>query len=121
MQNPKFDTIVKQADSLLHSASRELKKSENDFVTYKACHDSRESVRKYLTSFLVKNHIQPQEPVSLANLLDQCKAIDKRFELLDMSCILCRQDEEYDDYCLSYEKVNPCLKVAEQTRKLILG
>ena len=121
MQNPKFDTIVKQADALLHSASKELRKSEDDFVTYKACSDSRESVRKYLTSFLIKNQVQPKEPVTLANLLKQCIVIDEKFKLLDMSCILCRHDEEYDDYCLSPEKVNPCLKVAEQARKIVVG
>ena len=121
MQSPKFDTIVKEADSLLYSATEELKRSKEDFVNYNACNDSRESIRKYLTSFLLKNHIEPQEPVTLASLLKQCRASDNRFKALNMSCVLCQHDSEYEDYCLSVEKVNPCLKVAEQTRKIVLG
>jgi len=121
MQNPKFDTILKQADSLLNSATEELKNAENELVTYQACNNSRESIRKYLTSFLLKNKIEPVEPVTLAGLLDQCKTVDKRFALIDLSNILCRHDATYDDYCLDTQKVNQCLKVAEQTRKIILG
>ena len=121
MQSPKFDTILKEADSLLYSAAEELKKTENGLLTYQACNNSRESIRKYLTSFLVKNEIEPQEPVTLSSLLDQCKAIDKKFALLDLSDILCRHDAVYDDYCLDAVKVNKCLKVAEQTRKITLS
>ena len=121
MQNPKFDTIVKKADSLLYSAAEELNKSEEGYVAYNACNDSRESIRKYLTSFLLKNHIKPKETISLADLLKECRTIDKRFKSLDMSCVLCQHDSEYEDYCLSVEKVNPCLKVAEETRKIVLG
>ena len=120
MQNPKFDKMVKEADALLHSASEELKKSQDDVVTYQACHNSRESIRTYLTSFLLKNEVEPKEPVSLASLLDQCIAIDKKFKLIDMSCILCKDDTEFEDFCLNVEKVNPCLKVAEQTRSVLL-
>lgn len=121
MQNPKFDTIVKQADSLLYSATEEMTQSEEDIVTYNACKKSRESIRRYLTFFLVKNHIEPKEPITLAKLLKQCRAIDNRFKSLDMSCILCQHDYEYDDYCLSVDKVTPCLKVAKETRKIVLG
>ena len=121
MQNPKFDTIVKQADSLLYSATEELNSSEDDFVNYNACKDSRESIRKYLTSFLLKKHVEPIEPVTLASLLKQCRAIDDRFKAINMSCILCQHDTEYDNYCLSVEKVNPCVKVAEQTRNVVLS
>ena len=119
MQNPKFDTILKQADHLLYSANKEIKTSQDAIVTYQACNDSRESIRKYLTSFLMKNGVEPNAPVTLAGLLDQCKAIDKKFELIDMSCILCRHDSEYDDFCLTVEKVNPCLEVAKQTQKIV--
>ena len=119
MQNPKFDTIIKQADSLLFSATEELKKSNEGFVTYQACNSSRESIRKYLTSFLIKNKIEPQKPVTIAKLLNQCKAIDKKFALLDLSCILCQHDSEYEDFCLNPQKVAPCLKAAEQTRKIV--
>jgi hypothetical protein len=121
MQSPKFNTIVKEADALLYSATEELKKSKNDLLTYQACNNSRESIRKYLTSFLLKNEVEPQEPVTLASLLDQCKAIDKKFALIDLSGILCRHDAVYDDYCLDAVKVKQCLKVAEQTRKITLG
>ena len=121
MQNPKFETIVKEADSLLRSASKELKTSENDLLTYQACNNSRESIRKYLTSFLIKNEIKPKEPVTLAGLLKQCKAIDNRFALIDLSNILCRHDATYEDYCLDAEKVNQCLNIAEQTRKIIVS
>ena len=121
MQSPKFDTILKQADILFQSATEDLKNQEEDFNTYQACNDSRESIRKYFTSFLLKNHVELNQPVTLASLFNQCKAIDKKFALIDMSCILCRHDSEYDDFCLSVEKVTPCLKVAEQTRKIALG
>ena len=119
MQNPKVDMILKQADTLLSFAKEEMKKSENELITYQACNNSRESIRKYLTSFLVKNNIEPKVPVTLAKLLDQCKAIDKKFALIDLSDILCHHDSTYDDYCLEVEKVNQCLKIAEQTQKIV--
>ncbi|SRR5690606_23283445 len=120
MKNPEFDTMIKQAGLLLDSAAKELKNPEDDIVTYKACNNSRKSIRKYLTAFLVKRNVQPREPATLADLLEQCKAADPRFYALDMSCVLCRQEPEADNYCLTFEKVNPCLKVAEATRDIVI-
>jgi hypothetical protein len=121
MPNPNFDTILQHADFLLQSPATEPMRLEDDFAAYKACKSSKASIRKYLSSFLLKNHIEPEAPITLANLLEQCKAIDKKFEAIDMSCILCRHDLGFDNYCLSMEKVIPCMKVAEQTRDVVSG
>ena len=121
MQNPKFQTILKEADFLLQSASEELEASENDLLTYQACNNSRESIRKYLSSYLAKHEVEVKQPVTLAGLLEQCKAIDQKFALIDLSGILCRHDATYEDYCLDVEKVNQCVKIAEQTRKIVMS
>ncbi len=121
MPNPNFDTIVEHADFLLQSPATESMKPEDGFAAYKACKSSKASIHKYLFSFLLENHIEPKAPITLANLLKQCKAIDEKFESLDLSCILCRHDAEFENYCLSMEKVNPCMKVAKQTRDIVSG
>jgi hypothetical protein len=121
MQSPKFDTIARKADYLFQPTATESDRFEDDFVAYEACKDSRESIRSYFLSFLLKNHIKPKASITLANLYEQCKVIDKKFEPIDLSCFLCRHDSEHDNYCLGIDKVNPCMKVAEQTRKVVLS
>ena len=116
MRTQNVDVLINEADQLLNSAVEELQRSEEDVTAYMVCYNSRQSIINYLTSYLLKNGVDLKEPVTMANLMDQCRSLDDRFKLLDISQIFCRYDEDDEEYCLNVEKVSDCLRIAKQTR-----
>ena len=121
METQNVDILIKEADQLLNTAAEELQRSEEDVTAYMVCHNSRQSIKNYLASYLIKNGIEPKQPVTMASLMDQCRALDKQFESIDISQIFCRHDEDDEEYCLNVEKVTECLEIAKQTRNLTLS
>ena len=121
MQNKNVDVLINEADQLLDKAVEELQRSEEDVIAHMVCHNSRQSIVNYLASFLIKNGEQLKEPVTMASLMDQCRAVDGRFELVDISQIFCRHDVEDEEYCLNVDKVADCLRIAKQTRGIAIN
>ena len=121
MQGQNIDILIQEADQLLNSAINEISRSEEDVTTFMVCQNSRQSIINYLASYLIKNDVSLKEPVTLASLLSQCRDLDGRFDLIDISQIFCRHDEEDEEYCLNVQKVNSCLNVAKQTRVIALS
>ena len=121
MENKNIDILISEADQLLHSATEEAMRSEEDVTTHLICFNSRQSIINYLISFLIKNGEELQKPVTMASLIKQCRAIDARFDLIDISQIHCRHDEEAEEYCLNVEKVSECLDIAKQTRAIAIN
>ncbi len=121
MENEIVLQLLTQADAALNLASEEQMRPEEDVVPFSICHNSRISIRMYLTSFLIKKGIHPDNKESMKELLDQCSKIDKRFAAVDISEIECRKSNaDYsDEYCLSVNKVANCFETASQVRKLL--
>jgi len=121
MQTQNVDFLINEADELLNFAKDELSRSKEDVASFLVCHNSRKSILNYLTSFLMREGIDPKQPMTMANLMDQCQNEDARFENLDISDILCRFEDHEEEYCLSVEKVKECMDVAELVRGLVVN
>lgn len=121
MQTQNVDILINEADQLLNTAVEELQRSEEDVTTFMVCHNSRQSIVNYLASHILKNGIVLKEPVTMASLMDQCRSLDDRFQLIDISQIFCRHDEDEDEYCLNVEKVSECLRIAKQIRGIAVS
>ena len=121
MQTKNVDVLINEADQLLNTAVEELQRSEEDVTAYMVCHNSRQSIMNYLASFLLKNDVALKEPATMASLIKQCRKQDARFDLIDISQIHCRHDEGEEEYCLNIEKVNDCLRIAKQTRGMVVN
>ena len=121
MQTRKIDFLISEADELLSFAKDELSRSEEDVASFLVCHNSRKSITNYLTSYLLKNGIEPKYPLTMANLMDQCCAEDARFENLDISNIHCRFERHEEEYCLSVEKVAECMHIAQLVRGIVVS
>lgn len=118
MPTQKINDLMMEADELLSFAKDELSHSEEDVNSFIVCQHSRKSIVNYLTSFLLKRGIEPRQPMTIAQLVDQCREEDARFENLDITNLFCRHDAHNETYCLSVEKVSECMTIAQLVRGL---
>ena len=121
MQNQNVDVLINEADQLLDRAVEELQRSEEDVIAHMVCHNSRQSIINYLISFLIKNKEALKEPVTMSSLMDQCRSVDGRFDLIDISPISCSHKVDDEDYCTNVNKVTECLQIAKQTRGIAIN
>jgi len=121
MQNQNVDLLIKEADHLLDTASHELERSQEDVMAYTVCYNSRQSIVNYLSSYLLQNSVEIKSPVTVAGLMEQCRKEDGRFQLIDISSIMCNHDETDEAYCLNIEKVSECLRIAKLTRNIVIS
>lgn len=118
MEKIDSDLLISEADRMLDSASEELQRSEEDVISHLVCINARQSIINYLIAYLTQNGVELNRPVTMAGLLDQCRSIDGRFELIDLTPINCRNKVEDDDYCLHVATVADCFRIAKQTRAI---
>lgn len=121
MQNPEVDILINEANDLIKTAKEELSRSEEDVTSHLICHNARQAIINSLTYFLFKNGIEPNEPVTVESLLEQCKAEDGRFQLVKIKHIDCRNDEKSEEYCLSVAKVDSCFGTAQMIHGIVTG
>ena len=121
MEKQNVDVLITEADQLLERANEEIQRSEEDVIAYMVCHSSRQSIKNYLASFLINNGEAMKEPVTMASLMDQCRSIDGRFDLIDISPISCSHKVHDEDYCTNVNKVTECLQIAKQTRGIAIN
>ena len=107
------------AEELLLAAEFEQQRAEEDVVSHLICNNSRQSISNFLAGYLLQKDIPILHPVSINSLLEQCNAIDPRFESLDLEELNCRCDTRDRNYCLDLDKVNACLKVAQHVRSIV--
>ena len=120
MSSEHVKELYTEANELMHVVGEEMNRPEEDAIAHLVCHNSRLSINKYLSGFLMQRGITPVTPVTLASLLEQCQGIDERFKNLDFSGIHCQFDANPDEhYCLEMDKVGGCYQVARQVRGLI--
>lgn len=115
------DTLFTMAEELLSHAEHEQERSEEDVVTHLICNNSRQSISNFLAGFLIQKNIEIDHPVTLVSLLEQCKSVDARFESLDLTSVSCRHDTHDRKYCLEPEQVDACIKVAKETRSIVMS
>lgn len=121
MEKQNVDVLIKQADQLLELASKEIQRSQEDVIAFMVCHNSRQSITNYLASFLINNGEEIKEPVTIDSLMSQCRSLDGRFDLIDISEISCSHEVYDEDYCTNIDKITECLKIAKQTRGIAIN
>ena len=121
MQTQNIDVLISEANQLLNTAEAELQRSQEDVITHMICHNSKQSIKNYLASFLIKNGVELQQPATMMSLMAQCRTIDGRFDLIDISQIQCRHEDGDDAYCLNVKKVTECLQIAKQTKGIAIN
>ena len=121
MEPKHIDSMISEADRLITQASEEMMRAREDVMAHTVCINSRQSILNYLIFYLQKNGEELQSPITMAGLLDQCRSIDGRFELVDLTPINCRNKTEHSDYCLDVGTVGACLKIAKQIRAIALA
>ena len=119
MRNDEVDKLLEQAKVMLEVAERETERSHEDVVTHLLCANSRQSLLNYLSVFLMKRNVPLNEPVTLDGLHRQCKEIDARFDVMDLSAIHCRFESHDRDYCLNLVQVNQCMDAARLARSIV--
>ncbi len=121
MEKQNVDVLLKEADQLLERASEEIQRSEEDVIAYMVCHSSRQSIVNYLASYLINYGEELKEPATMDTLIEQCRAIDGRFNLIDISPIACSNHEHDEAYCTNLNKVAVCLDIAKKTRSIVVS
>ncbi|MHB8258806.1 MAG: hypothetical protein ACYDCN_01765 [Bacteroidia bacterium] len=114
---------LKQSIVELKIAEYELHRPNEDVVTMSVCLTARQSMSKMLRLFLLSKSINHNAGRSLCNLLIQCKKVDKQFESIKLSKVLCNELSQADcenKYCLSNASVTNCIEVANQIKVLVL-
>lgn len=114
-----MDALLLEAERLLQFADEEMMRSEEDAITHTVCFHSRQAIINYLTAFLLAEGVQPDEPITMSGLLEECRTIDGRFELIDLNNIHCRFESHNEEYCLSVDQVDECIKIARQLRGIV--
>ena len=113
---------VEHAMQSFRIAENELNRPNEDAVTLCACHTTRNSVNKFLHSYLLSQSADTIEK-HLDDLLSQCSKLDSRFDAIDLSCFKCGtsdKDECEHTYCLSVEKVSECFNQATAVKQLVM-
>ena len=121
MDTQRADILLQEADQMVQDAGAEMNRSEEDAITHTVCFKSRQAIVNYLTVYLLNSNVRPADPPIMAALLDQCRSLDGRFDLLNIANIHCRFEDHDEEYCLNVDQVDYCLKVAEQARGIVKG
>lgn len=108
----------------LRIAEFELYRPSEDVATLSVCLTAHQYMGAMMRAFLLSKSIDHNEEESLENLLNHCKSVDNEFENISFNNIFCcqlNQAECENNYCLSIEKVNNCMTVANQVKLIILN
>lgn len=124
MVKSKIKNSLKKAVTELKIAEGEINRPNEDVVTLSVCLTARQSMSAMMQIFLLSNSINHSNGQSLFNLLNQCKTIDKQFESIDLSKMMCKglnATECQNKYCLSIQNVSDCITTANQLKKLVMN
>ena len=116
----KATNLIQEADAALRVASQERMRPEEDVVAYSVCHNSRQSIKMYLASYLLKHGVKADAGSSIDELLTRCAAINPDFSKVDVSEVQCRGAQaDKNEYCLAVRQVTNCFEAASEVSRLI--
>jgi hypothetical protein len=120
MVKDRSDILFATGKELLQAAEMEQQRSEEDVVTHLICTHSRLALSNFLAGYLLRKQIAVHHPITMAKLLEQCKAIDARFDNIDLNQVTCRNETHDKAYCLETYQVDVCLYIAQQARDIVM-
>ena len=122
MNDKKIDQLIYEGNKMLQTALLELNRPEEDVVTLSVCRGTKLTLDTFLSAYLLKNNIDPQSFSSINERYEKCLILDPEFKKVDIYQLDCVDEKGCDvsRYCLSVDKVNECLKVAEDVRNKVI-
>jgi len=113
------ETNFKTAKEKLGAANQELFKPNEDVVSYSVCKNSQFAIEGFLKGYLNHRGFVTHEDEHLEGLLNRCRALDPKFNKIDMSVIDCKAAKIDSRYCSDVDKVSSCFDVADSLDTLL--
>lgn len=108
-----------KAKEKLEFANQELFKPNEDVVSYSVCKNSQVAIEGFLKGYLNHRGFVTHDDEHLEGLLNRCRALDSKFNRIDMSVIDCRATKIDSRYCSDVNKVSACFDVADNLDTLL--
>jgi hypothetical protein len=81
------NSLIEVSNSLQH-ANSELKRPEEDVVTFSICHHTHNAMKKMMNLYLTTQGINSNEHKSLDELFDLCHKANPGFNAVDITSIV---------------------------------
>ena len=107
--NQHFD----KAKENLKNANEELFKPEEDVVSYLVCKNSQHAIENYLIGYLTSRGFETHEGETIKNLLDRCRSLESKFNLVNIDTIDCKAHKIDSKFCDDVNKVSSCFDAAD--------
>ena len=124
MVKSKLRHSLKKTLSELKIAENEINRPNEDVVTLSVCLTARQSMLAMMRLFLLSKSVSHNEGECVCDLMKQCIKIDKEFESIGLTKLMCSQLQAVDcekTYCLSIQNVTHCIATANKLKLLVMN
>ncbi len=104
-----YETAIQK----LKEANDELCRPAEDVVSFMVCQNSHIAIENYLKGFLIENGIDPEASASVDSLYEQCKAVNRNFEKVNLSGFECEAHQLDSRFCNGVTNVSRCYDIAD--------
>jgi len=104
-----FDEAIQK----MKQASNELYRPQEDVVSYLVCKNAQSAITNFLTGYLLRQGIQPEENETIESMFERCKKINAKFENVNLEGFNCQSHDTASRYCDGAEKVSRCFDIAD--------
>jgi hypothetical protein len=104
--------LFSEASGKLSKANEEICRPEEDVVSFMVCKNSQFAVESFLTGYLLQHDVTPDSHATIKSLYEKCLEINPKFSRVNLSDFDCRSHQTENRDCTDPNKVNKCLKVA---------
>ena len=104
-----YETAIQK----LKEANDELCRPAEDVVAFMVCQNSHIAIENYLKGFLIENGIEPEASASVDSLYEQCKAMNRNFDKVNLSGFECEAHQLDSRFCNGVTNVSRCYDIAD--------
>ena len=104
-----YETAIQK----LKEANDELCRPAEDVVAFMVCQNSHIAIENYLKGFLIENGYEPGADASVDSLYEQCKAVNRNFEKVNLSGFECEEHQLDSRFCNGVTNVSRCYDIAD--------
>jgi len=102
------EALLKEAIKKVGEANEELCRPEEDVVSVLVCKKAQRAAENFLRGYLLQKDKEPGIEKTLDELLQQCIAINPKFNNVDLSNFDCRSVKLDTHQCNEVSKVSGC-------------
>jgi HEPN domain-containing protein len=115
----KAKRLYEAAIQKLKEANDELCRPAEDVVSFMVCQNSHIAIEHYLKGFLAENGIESVTTSSVDELYEQCKALNRNFERVNLSGFECEAHHLDSRFCNGVSNVSRCFDIADSLDKFL--